>query len=276
MTRRSQFSSIFCYIILAGIVVYSITPFMWMLMSSFKTDSEILKFPPTWLPAQPTLSAYGEILTEGNFPIYYLNSVIVASSAAALSAIIGLMAGYGFSRFFFVGRGLLLTVFLASQMLPGVLLVGPYFKVLSFLHLYNTRIGLIIGLTTITLPFSTWMLKGYADSIPKDMDEAAKMDGCGKTGTLFRIILPSMAPGLVTTTLFAFLLAWGDLLWALCLTTTDSMYTIPVALARLVGEFRIQWAQIMAGSTIGLIPPVILYSLMSALLVKGLTKGAVK
>ena len=276
MIRSKNYSYILSYIILSAITVFSLAPFIWMLLSSFKPDTEILKFPPTWFPENFTLSAYYEIITEGNFPIYYLNSIIVASSTAFLSAAIGLLAGYGFSRFFFVGRGLLLTIFLASQMLPGVLLVGPYFKVLSFMRLYNTRIGLIIGLTTITLPFSTWMLKGYADSIPRDLDEAAQMDGCGKLGTLFRIILPSMAPGIVTTMIFAFLLSWGDLLWALCLTTTDSMYTIPVALARLVGEFRIQWAQIMAGSTVGVIPPVVLYSLMSALIVKGLTKGAVK
>jgi multiple sugar transport system permease protein len=120
------------------------------------------------------------------------------------------------------------------------------------------------------------MLKGYIDSIPKELDEAALIDGCSRWGALFRAVLPSVAPGLVATIIYAFLLAWGDLLWALCLTTTDSMYTIPVALARLVGEFRIQWAQIRAGASIALIPPLIIYAFLTRLLVRGLTAGSVK
>jgi len=247
-----------------------------MLLSSFKTNFEILRFPPTWFPQEPTFDAYIDMSTTGNFFVYFLNSIIVGSGTTILSASTGLLAGYGFSRFSFRGRSILLAVFLASQMLPGVLLVGAYFKVLSVVNLYDTRIGVIIGLTTITLPFSTWMIKGYADSIPIEIDEAARIDGCSRLGILFKIVVPNMAPGIVTTMIFAFLLAWGDLLWALCLTTTDNMYTVPVALARCVGEFRVEWAQLMAGTTIAIIPPAILYIFLSRLLIKGLTKGAVK
>jgi len=264
------------FVVLLIIAVYNLSPLVWMFLNSFKSDAEIQQYPPTWWPEQPTVSAYHEIWTEGNFIAYFTNSAVVATTTTICSAFIGLLAGYGFSRFGFRGRGLLLTLFLASQMLPGVLLVGPYFKVLAFTGLYDTRVGLIIALTTITLPFSTWMLKGYIDSIPKELDEAALIDGCSRWGALFRAVLPSVAPGLVATIIYAFLLAWGDLLWALCLTTTDSMYTIPVALARLVGEFRIQWAQIMAGASIALIPPLIIYAFLTRLLVRGLTAGSVK
>ncbi len=263
-------------IILIVVVAFNLGPLAWMVSSSFKSDEEIQQYPPTWLPERPTISAYREIWTDGNFVAYFANSAIVATTTTLLSALIGLLAGYGFSRFGFRGRGLLLTLFLVSQMLPGVLLVGPYFKVLTFTKLYNTQAGLIIALATITLPFSTWMLKGYIDSVPKEMDEAALIDGCSRWGALFHAVLPSVAPGLVATIIYAFLLAWGDLLWALCLTTTDSRYTLPVALARLVGEFRIQWAQIMAGASIALIPPLIIYAFLSRLLVRGLTAGSVK
>jgi len=262
--------------ILIIVCIYNLIPFVWMFMSSFKSDSEIQKYPPTWWPEKPTLSAYHEIWTEGNFIAYFMNSTTVAITTTISSTLVGLLAGYGFSRFGFRGRGILLTLFLTSQMLPGVLLVGPYFKVLTFSHLYDTRLGLIIALTTITLPFSTWMLKGYIDSIPKELDEAALIDGCSRWAGLFKVVLPSVGPGIVTTMIYAFLLAWGDLLWALCLTTTDSMATIPVGLARLVGEFRVQWAQIMAGSSMALIPPVLLYAFLTRLLVKGLTAGSVK
>jgi len=262
--------------ILIIVCIYNLIPFLWMFMSSFKSDSEIQKYPPTWWPEKPTLSAYHEIWTEGNFIAYFMNSTTVAITTTIFSTLVGLLAGYGFSRFGFRGRGILLTLFLASQMLPGVLLVGPYFKVLTLSHLYDTRTGLIIALTTITLPFSTWMLKGYIDSIPKELDEAALIDGCSRWAGLFKVVFPSVGPGIVTTMVYAFLLAWGDLLWALCLTTTDSMATIPVGLARLVGEFRVQWAQIMAGSSMALIPPVLLYAFLTRLLVKGLTAGSVK
>jgi multiple sugar transport system permease protein len=262
--------------ILIIVCIYNLIPFVWMFMSSFKSDVEIQKYPPTWWPEKPTLSAYHEIWTEGNFIAYFMNSTTVAITTTICSTLVGLLAGYGFSRFGFRGRGVLLTLFLASQMLPGVLLVGPYFKVLTFSHLYDTRAGLIIALTTIILPFSTWMLKGYIDSIPKELDEAALIDGCSRWTGLFKVVLPSIGPGIVTTMVYAFLLAWGDLLWALCLTTTDSMYTIPVGLARLVGEFRVQWAQIMAGSSMALIPPVLLYAFLTRLLVRGLTAGSVK
>jgi len=277
MRHRKQLTRTLVYFFLTLVLLFNLLPFFWMFVTSLKTESEALRSPPTWLPENPTLEpGYVGIWTRKNFGIYFLNSLVISLSTAALSTLVGAFAGYGFSRFRFRGRTFLMTVFLASQMLPGVLLVGPYFKMLSRLGLYNTRLGLILALTTITLPFSTWMLKGFLDTVPREMDEAAMVDGCSRRKAFARVVLPVITPGMVATVIFAFLLAWGDLLWALCLMSTEEMTTVTLGLSRLVTEFRIIWPMMMAGSVIATVPPLVLYLLLQKYLIQGLTRGAVK
>jgi multiple sugar transport system permease protein len=167
-------------------------------------------------------------------------------------------------------------VFLATQMIPGVLLVVPYFKLLTQVGLFDTRIGLILALTSITLPFSVWMLKGYIDGVPIDIDEAAKIDGATRLQALRLIVLPNVLPGLVATMTFAFLLAWGDVLWALCLISDEAKLTMTLGIARLIGQFRVVWSQTMAAVVIASAIPALLYLLMQRFLVSGLTDGAVR
>jgi len=258
------------------VCIYCLFPFVWMFSTSLKTEAEAFRIPPTWVPIKLTVESYIGIWARKNFGIYFLNSTIISLSTALLSTFFGAMAGYGFSRFFFKGRKFLIGFFLATQMLPGVLLVGPYFKILAKVGLYDTRTGLIIAFLTICLPFSTWMMKGFIDKVPDELDQAAMVDGCSRMGVFFKIILPVIAPGMVATILFAFLLAWGDLLWALCLTSSESMITVTLGIARTVGEFRIIWPMLMAGSLVGGMPAIILYVFLQRLLVQGLTAGAVK
>lgn len=275
MGRRK--TRILTYTFLTAILIFNLIPFYWMIVTSFKTDAEAYAIPPTWWPVKPTLyEGYGKVLTWTNFPRHFLNSVIVSLGAALLSTVVGAFAGYGFSRFQFKGRTSLMAVLLASQMLPGVLLVGPYFKMLARLGLYNTYTGLILAFCTLTLPFSAWMLKGFIDTVPHELDEAALIDGCSRVHAFLRVVFPLITPGMVATLIFAFLLAWGDLLWVLCLTSTDSMATVTLGLSRLVTQFRVIWPQLMAGSVIAAFPPMILYLLLQNYLVKGLTGGAVK
>jgi multiple sugar transport system permease protein len=276
MKRKLQPGIIIAYVILGLVLLYTITPFLWMIFTSLKTDQEAVAIPPTLWPQEPTLEAYIQILIWGNFPIWFLNSTIISLGTALFSTMIGSFAGYGFSRFGFRGRATLIGIILASQMLPGVLLVGPYFKMLSTVGLYNTYPGLILAFTAITLPFSTWMLKGFIDSVPEELDDAAKIDGCAPLGAYLKVILPLIAPGMVATVIFAFLLAWGDLLWVLVLTSGEKMTTVTLGLTRLVTQFRIIWPQLMAGSMIGALPPLILYLLLQNYLVEGMTAGAVK
>ena len=264
------------WVFLILVCIYCLIPFAWMLSTSLKTEAEAFRIPPTWIPLEPTIDSYIGIWVRKNFGIYFLNSTVISLATAVLSTFFGTLAGYGFSRFFFRGRKFLIGFFLATQMLPGVLLVGPYFKILSRLGLYDTRTGLIIAFLTICLPFSTWMMKGFIDKVPLELDQSAMVDGCSRIGLFFKIILPIVAPGMVATILFAFLLAWGDLLWALCLTSSENMITVTLGIARTVGEFRIIWPMLMAGSLVGGMPAILLYIFLQRLLVQGFTAGAVK
>jgi multiple sugar transport system permease protein len=276
VNRKPRPGLIIAYVILGLVLLYTITPFLWMVVTSLKSDKEAVAIPPTLWPKEPTLEAYLQILLWGNFPIWFLNSTVIALGTALLSTLIGAFAAYGFSRFKFMGRATLIGIILASQMLPGVLLVGSYFKMLTTIGLYNTYPGLILAFTTITLPFSTWMLKGFTDTVPEELDDAALIDGCTPLGAYVRVVLPLIAPGMVATVIFAFLLAWGDLLWVLVLTSGEEMTTVTLGLTRLVTQFRIIWPQLMAGSVVGALPPLILYLLLQNYLVEGLTAGAVK
>lgn len=276
MKRRRYASSATAYGLLLIVVVYNVVPFLWMMFTAMKTEKEAYAIPPTFFPEDLTFEAFEQLLRWTNFPRYFLNSTIISLGTALLSTLIGALAGYGFSRFSFRGRITLIGLILASQMLPGVLLVGPYFKLLVQIGLYNTYIGLILAFTSITLPFSVWMLKGFVDTVPEELDDQAMVDGCTPFGAYWRIVLPVIMPGMVATIIFAFLLAWGDLLWVLVLTSGDDMATVTVGLTRLVTQFRTIWPQLMAGSTIGALPSIILYLFLQNYLVRGLTAGAVK
>jgi multiple sugar transport system permease protein len=276
MRKRVGTGRMVAYAVLGLIVLYNITPFLWMLFSSFKTDAEAYANPPTIWPEAPALDAYVQVLRYGNFVRYFVNSTIVSLGAALLSTALGALAGYGFARFSFRGRAVTIGAILASQMLPGVLLVGPYFKVLSNVGLYNSYVGLILAFTTITLPFSTWMLKQYIDTVPREFDDAAKVDGCSPLQAFLRVVLPLALPGAVATFIFAFLLAWGDLLWALVLVGDQSLATITLGLSRLVTQFRILWPQLMAGSVVAAVPCVVLYLIIQRYIVEGLAAGGVR
>jgi multiple sugar transport system permease protein len=266
----------FIYLSLAVMALFNLVPFFWMATSSLKTDYEVIDYPATILPREVTVGAYVRMWTQEDFVRYFTNSLIVSVCTAAFSCMVGAFAAYGFSRFFFRGRSILMMLFLASQMIPGVLLVGPYFKMLTYVGMYDTLSGLILSQTTITLPFSIWMLKGYVDTVPIEIDQAAMVDGASRSRTFLTVVLPNILPGLVATIIFAFLLSWGDLLWALCLISEKTKQTMTLGITQLVGQFRVQWSEIMAATMITTVVPAVLYLLLQNFLVKGFTEGAVK
>lgn len=276
MVVKKSLFWVFVYAALIFMLFFNLIPFFWMTSSSLKSDYEVIDYPPTILPKQVTFGAYTRMWSQEQFFQYFINSIIVSSSTAFLSSLVGVFAAYGFSRFFFWGRTSLMTVFLASQMIPGVLLVGPYFKMLSYVELYDTLTGLILSQTTITLPFSIWMLKGYIDTVSNEIDQAAMVDGASRLRICLTIVLPNILPGLVATIIFAFLLSWGDLLWALCLISDQTKQTMTLGITQLVGQFRVQWSEIMAATVIVTIVPATLYLLLQRYLIKGFTEGAVK
>jgi ABC-type glycerol-3-phosphate transport system permease component len=274
--QERRIDAIVSYGMLILATAFALFPILWMLSTSFKSEAEALSLPIRWIPQRLTLRAYGEMWTMKPFATYFWNSIVVSGVTALLSTIVGALAGYGFSRFRFRGRTSLLAFFLATQMISGVLVIGPYFQILAALDLYNTLTGLIIAYVTICLPFAAWMSKGYFDSIPKELDEAGLVDGASRLQIFFRIICPIAVPGTVSTLLFAFLLAWQDLLWALCLVSIDEKRTVTLGVAFLVGEFVIQWPMLTAASLIGSLPTILLYLFLQRYYVEGLARGAVK
>jgi ABC-type glycerol-3-phosphate transport system permease component len=274
--QERRIDAIVSYGMLILASAFALFPILWMLSTSLKSEAEALSLPIRWIPQRLTLQAYGEMWTMKPFATYFWNSILVSGVTALISTIVGALAGYGFSRFRFRGRTSLLAFFLATQMISGVLVIGPYFQILAALDLYNTLTGLIIAYVTICLPFAAWMSKGYFDSIPKELDEAGLVDGASRLQIFVRIICPIAIPGTVSTLLFAFLLAWQDLLWALCLISIDEKRTVTLGVAFLVGEFVIQWPMLTAASLIGSLPTILLYLFLQRYYVEGLARGAVK
>jgi multiple sugar transport system permease protein len=274
--RERRLEAVASYSLLVLAALYALFPIAWMLSTSFKSEAEALSLPVRWIPKQPTLSAYVEMWTLRPFGTYFYNSIVVSGVTALLSTVVGALAGYGFSRFKFRFRTTLMAGFLATQMISGVLVIGPYFQILAAVGLYNTLTGLIIAYVTICLPFAAWMSKGYFDSIPKELDEAGLVDGASRFQIFLRIIMPIALPGTVATLLFAFLLAWQDLLWALCLISIDEKRTVTLGVAFAVGEFMVKWPMLTAASLIGSLPTLILYLFLQRFYVEGLARGAVK
>ncbi len=251
-------------------------PLYWIVVTSLKTIPETYLWPPTFWPQALTFEAFSKVWTYGNFSRMFFNSTVVSVSSTLFSVVLASLAAYGFSRFKFRGNKIVLFLFLFTQMVPAILLLLPYFIMMGKLNLINSYGALIIAYTSFSLPFCTWMLKGFFDSIPVDIDESAMIDGCNRFQTLWFVVLPLAVPGIAATSLFGFLVAWNHYLFAMGLTTTQAMYTLPVGIASFNGEFRVAWNEMMAGAIIASLPALVLYLLLQKWFVKGLTAGAVK
>lgn len=247
-----------------------------MLTTSIRPAADVFRIPPSLWPPNPTLEPYYTVIKERPIGTYTLNTLIVAIATVCLSAPIGALGAYGFSRFRFKGSRMLLGFILATQMFPYIVIVLPYFKMLVALKLMDTYLGLIIAYTSFSLPFTTWMLKGFFDAIPGELDEAAMIDGCSRIQAFIRVILPISLPGLAATIVFAFLVAWNHYEFALILTQSPGKMLLSVGIPSLMGQFSFKWNQLMAAGFMAILPPILMYSVLGKYLVKGLTSGAVK
>ena len=274
--RRTLARPWWSYFLLAWIAFFCLFPLAWMVSTSLKVFEETYVTPPTWWPAHPTLRAYGTIWSIQSFSTYFINSSIVAGITTVVSLVLASLAGYGFSRFRFPGAGSLMGFILATQMFPGVMLVIPYFLMSSKAGFFNSYQILIIAYTSFALPFCVWMLKGFFDRVPRELDEAALIDGASRFGAFVRVSLPLAMPGIVATAIFSFLVAWNEFLFAVALTSSPQMYLLTVGIASNIGQFRIQWNDLMAGAVVATVPIILLYSVLERYLVEGLTAGAVK
>lgn len=270
----------YCFTILLLIVV--LLPIYWMVISSFKLQAEIFRIPPTFVPLDFTFANYRAVLI-GNLahsvaiPTYLKNSLIVAVCTVLATLLLATPAGYAFSRVPFRGKRILIYAVLVSQMLPIVLILIPLYRTFLSLHLLSTYAGLVLPYLMFSLPFSIWMLKGYFDSIPRELDEAAKVDGCTKMQAMLRVILPNTKAGLTATSIVTFIMAWDEFIISLTIMDKDAMRTLPVGLLQsFVGEFSIKWGEMMAASVVTTVPVVLLFIFLSKYLIGGLLAGAVK
>jgi len=257
-------------------LVVLLFPFYWMLNTSLKPSSEIFRSPPAFFSAAWSFDAYASLIATRPILRYFMNSMIVAAGATLLSVVLAAFAAYGFTRFFVRGELVFIVFLLFTKMLPETLLVIPYFQVLAAVGLINSYTALILAYTSFALPFSIWMLIGFFRAIPRELDESAILDGASRLQAFRLVILPLARPGLVAVALFTFLIAWNSYLWALVLTTSADRYVLSVGIANLLGEYRIDWNELMAAAVIATLPVIVLYSFLERHLVAGITAGAVK
>jgi multiple sugar transport system permease protein len=281
MTGRRTLKAARFLLILLLLLLY-LSPLYWMISTSFKHQPEIFRLPPTLVPLDFTLDNYAAILSGTMasaipFLVYLRNSLVVALGTVFLTLGLASPAAYAFSRVPFHGKRRLIYFVLVSQMLPVVLILIPLYRMLQGVRLLSTYPGLILPYLMLTLPFSIWMLKGYYDSIPRELDEAAKVDGCTKLQAMVRVILPNVKPGLTATAIITFIMAWDEFIIALTIMDKNDMRTLPVGMIQsFVGEFSIKWGEMMAASVVTAIPVVLLFIFLSRYLIGGLIAGAVK
>ncbi|KGQ23005.2 carbohydrate ABC transporter permease [Thermus filiformis] len=271
-------SRLLFYLLVAFIVVYSVFPFYWAVISSFKPSDALFSANPSFLPIPFTLDHYKNVFLQANFGRNLLNSLIVAGGATLLSLFLGVLAAYALGRLPFPPKNAVLYIVLAMTMFPQISVLSGLFILLRATGLFNTHLGLILSYLLFTLPFTIWVLTGYFRGLPRELEEAAYVDGATPLQTLFRIMLPLTGPGLVTTGLLAFIAAWNEYLFALTFTVGDRVKTVPPAIASFGGAtpFEIPWGSIMAASVVVTVPLVVLVLVFQQRIVAGLTAGAVK
>lgn len=266
------------YVPIAFVLLLALFPFYWMLVTSFKANNELsnLDINPFY-PHSPTLMHYMRLLTQTKYLLWFKNTVIVAVVSTALSMVISILAGYALARLRFRGNSFVSGSIFIVYLVPTTLLFIPMAQVVQRLGLLNNPVALIVVYPTFLVPFCTWLLIGYFQTIPRELDECAMVDGATRFQALWRIVLPTAIPGVITAGIFAFTLSWNEFIYALVLVSSDNSRTLVVGvITQLVRGDLLPWGMLMAGSLLGSIPVAILYSFFVEQYVAGLTAGAVK
>lgn len=286
------------YALIALLLAYCVAPFLWLLISSFQTEREIVSVPPHWVPQRPTLENYIALIIgppttvqdklrlpeQGGFVPASArdvlpslrNSLLIGLSVAFIDLLLGSLAAYALARLKFRGKGKVGYFILALRIVPDVSLVIPFFLLVRSLGLLDNPLSLIMTYVGTTLPFAVYILTGYFGTIPEEIDEAAQVDGCTRLQALFRVILPIAAPGLIAAGVFSFMASWNEFLYALVFTKTAASLTIPVVIATFTSDFNISFSLMNAAGVVSALPPVVLAMIFQRYLVEGLSMGAVK
>jgi multiple sugar transport system permease protein len=257
-------------------VMIYLFPVYWMVATSLKSAGDIFAVPPALVPIPPHFDAYrSEVINNPELITVFLNSVIISAGTMLLTLALAIPGTYGIARLRLRGAGIILLLLLISQLLPSIVIAGPLFFTFSRIGLLNTHIGLILADTTITLPFAVIILRPFFLSVPSDLEAAARIDGCSQMGVLWRIVIPYVRPGIITVAAFAFLMAWGEFIFALSLNQRDNQ-PITIALNTFIGQYGTFWNNLMAVSTVAALPIILVFASLQRFIVGGLTAGAVK
>lgn len=257
-------------------VAFALFPLYWLLKIAITPDRQIFSEGTRLWPSSVTWDNFATVILHTDFLSYFQNSVFVSLGTAALTTILAAGAGYAFSRFRFPGKRLAIAVLLITQMFPLLMIIAPIYKLIASLGMLNSLTSLIVVYTAFNIPFATFLMQSFFDGIPKDLEEAAMMDGCTRFQALRKVILPLTLPGLGATLGFVFTAAWSELLFALMLISRNDSMTFPVGLLTFVSKFSVDWGQMMAAGVLALIPSCLFFIFIQRYLVQGLTAGAVK
>ena len=268
-------------VLLVALTMFTVLPMAWMVVTSIKTQFAATQYPPEWIPANPTLDEYRRLLSPASeigreFLRYLLNSIWVSFATTALGVIVAVPAAYAFSRFRFPGRNLLFYSVLLRNMFPAVVFLMPLFIMMRWLGLVNTHASLIITYLTFGLPLSIWLLKGFYDNIPVQLEQAARIDGASRFQAFLLIVMPLSTPGIIATAIYSFIVAWNEYVYALTFINDKSRLVLSVGLQRFFAEFATNWPGLMAASFIMSVPVVVLFLFLQKYFVRALTEGAVK
>lgn len=275
-SRSRSLNATFRYVTLIIGSLVMITPFLYMVSTSFKAQAYVLTFPPQFIPDPATTDNYVQALTTQNFGLYFLNSIIVSVIATAASVLVSSMMAYAFARFRFPGRELIFRILLLGLIVPAMMLIIPQFILAKHLDLLDSLLGLIVFYTAGTLALNTFLLRGFFESIPWELDQAMQVDGAGAWTRYWRLALPLAKPALATAAIFTFLSCWDEFAWALTIINTPERLTLPVAIQLFQGQNATQWGLVFAASLIAVIPVIIVFLVFQRYFVQGLTAGAVK
>jgi trehalose/maltose transport system permease protein len=268
------------WILIAAIFIYALFPFYWVIRSSFTREVNLFQTPVKYIPTHPTLANYRGALSAPFFQDALINSTIVAGTVTILSLIIGSFAAYALGRFKFHGRSFVMYLMLSMTIFPQIAILGALYTTITKFHLYDTLGALIFTYLIFTLPFTVWVLTSFMRALPGDLEEAAYVDGATPLQVFYKVLLPLIAPGLVTTGLLAFISAWNEYLYALSFIQSPDKYTVPLAITSFVSPtgsgFAVPWGQIMAATVIVTLPLLIMVLVLQKRIIAGLTAGAVK
>ena len=262
--------------LVTAFLLFTLFPIYWLLNSALKSPSELFTFPPRYWPTSPTLANFIEAIFETRLGRLYWNSLWISGLTCLVIMVLIVFAGYAMARFRFRGKNLVLLLFLLAQMLPAVVLLIPLFTIFRVLHIINNPLSLVITYTFTWLPFSVLMMRAFFSTIPVELDEAAMVDGCTRTSAMWRVVLPVALPGLVATTIFSFINAWNEMIYAVVFISSSRLQTLPVGLRSMIDENRQDYGLMLAVAFLALVPSLIMFGYIQRFLTQGLAAGAVK